>query len=85
MPRSYAIVVTRYGAKHWADSTWFPGTNNPLDRHYTLCMGTSSWTIESWRRTPDHPLGLTADDMEKLPICTRCEEMKAILTSNNGG
>jgi hypothetical protein len=64
-------VVTRYGGfRHLARLAPWPNT-----RHFTLCRGTSAWTLEEWRSLPDHPLGLTADQMAELPICVRCEAM----------
>jgi hypothetical protein len=62
-------VVTRYGAKHLAIKNRFDDT---MSRYFTACMGTSSWTIESWAANPDHPLGLTADEMVGLDLCSRC-------------
>lgn len=64
------VVVTRYGGhRHLADSG-LPSSA----RHFTLCHGTSSWTLESWAHTPDHPLGLTVEAMRALPLCERCRE-----------
>lgn len=66
----YVEVVTRYGGhKHLAVMSAFG-----LPRHHTLCMGTSSWTLRSWRETPDHPL-LTLAEIEALPACPRCAEL----------
>ena len=62
-------VVTRYGAKHLAIKGRY---DTSLDRYFTACMGTSSWTIESWAANPDHPLGITADEMVGLPLCEVC-------------
>lgn len=62
-------VVTRYGHKHLAIKNRF---DDPMSRYFTACSGTSSWTIESWCANPDHPLGITADEMVGLPLCERC-------------
>lgn len=70
MDRITVEVVTRYGGfRHLAQksSIW-----DLQQRHFTLCMGTSSWTIEEWAKNPDHPLDLTAEDMKRLPLCPRC-------------
>lgn len=67
------IVVTRYGGKrHLADV----GRQQDDGRFLTLCRGTSSWTINSWRRFPDHP-SLTPDQMDKLPVCGDCAKTAA--------
>lgn len=66
----YVEVVTRYGGhKHLAVASVFG-----LPRHQTLCMGTSSWTLDSWRKTPDHP-HLTTEEIDALPACPRCTEL----------
>ena len=65
----YVHVVTRYGGhKHLAEPSRYD------KRHFTLCMGTSSWTVPEWRRLPDHPL-LTIDEIYALPLCPKCDEM----------
>lgn len=68
---NYATVVTRYGGhRHAARIDLFTRLTGRL---FTECMGTSSWTIESWESTPDdHPLGLTPDEMRRLPECDNC-------------
>lgn len=65
----YVEVVTRYGGhKHLAVASMFG-----LVRHRTLCLGTSSWTLDDWRKNPDHPL-LTLDQIEALPACPACQD-----------
>jgi hypothetical protein len=62
------IVVSRYGGlRHLADVSrqWDDG------RFLTLCGANSAWTINSWRRHPDHPF-LTPTQMEALTICVTC-------------
>ena len=66
----YVEVVTRYGGhKHLALASTFT-----LERHRTLCMGTSSWTLQSWQDTPDHPT-LSTVEIFDLPACPRCIEL----------
>lgn len=68
----YVEVVTRYGGhKHLAVTHVFGG----LERHKTLCMWTSSWTLESWTKTPDHPL-LTTEEIYALPACEHCAKKR---------
>lgn len=62
------IVVTRYGGhRHLAEA----GRQQDDGRFTTLCRGTSSWTLNSWARHPDHPF-LTSAQMQDLPICEKC-------------
>ena len=64
-------VVTRYGGfRHLAT----PHKGGWDGRMLTHCSGTSAWTIDHWSRFPDHPLGLTAEQMRTLPSCERCKE-----------
>lgn len=70
MATEYVEVVTRYGGhKHLALASVFG-----LERHRTLCRNTSSWTLASWRKTPDHPL-LTTEQIEALPACPQCTSL----------
>jgi hypothetical protein len=63
-------VVTRYGTMHLAKARSYAH----LDRFYTLCSGTSSWTVEAWENYPDHPL-LTIEQIKQLEMkCVRCEQ-----------
>lgn len=71
MPAGYHMrfvrTVTRYGGhKHLARDE-----GNPFARHFTVCAGTSSWTIQSWERRPDHPL-LTIEQIKLLSHCPHC-------------
>jgi hypothetical protein len=76
----YIEVVTRYGSKHLAHNPTWPSTYNMKGRHFTLCMGTSSWTVESWEEEPDHPL-LTIEEIRALEMnCETCKKL-AILTA----
>lgn len=70
-PMEYVEVVTRYGGhRHLARARI--GNLRIRDRWTTLCRGTSAWTLESWERSPDHPLELSVDDMRALPPCDAC-------------
>jgi hypothetical protein len=63
-------VVTRYGTMHLAKDRAYAH----LDRFYTLCSGTSAWTVESWEEIQDHPL-LTIEQIKQLEMkCVRCEQ-----------
>lgn len=68
-PITTVEVVTRYGGhRHRAR-----GINpNDLGRHFTVCLGTSAWTLASWAHVVDHPHGLTTYMMAELPECPRC-------------
>jgi hypothetical protein len=67
------IVVTRYGGlRHLAEG----GQQQDDGRFLTLCRGTSSWTLTSWERFPDHPV-LTPAEMKHLPICSMCVRLAA--------
>lgn len=70
IPEGYVAVVTRYGTyRHLSRAG---GTHAAdMNRHFTTCRGTSSWTLESWRSHPDHP-SLTPDQMLELPLCPMC-------------
>lgn len=71
----YVEVVTRYGGhRHLARARI--GNLRIRDRWTTMCRGTSAWTLESWERSPDHPLELTVADMRELPICAACIVVK---------
>jgi hypothetical protein len=62
------IVVTRYGGyRHLADVSRQQDDGGFL----TLCRGTSAWTLNSWRRNPDHPY-LRPTQMDALPVCELC-------------
>lgn len=74
-PAPKTIVVTRYGgSRHYAADVP-PIADHGAMRYSTMCRNTSAWLIASWRQIPDHPLGLTADDMEELPLCNSCRAM----------
>ncbi len=65
-------VVTRYGGfKHLAR---VGQDMSATGRHFTKCLGTSSWTIKSWELNPDHPL-LTVEQIKTLPLCPRCQAL----------
>jgi hypothetical protein len=67
-------VVTRYGTMHLARRPSWDSPYNMRQRHYTLCSGTSAWTVESWEDHPDHPL-LSIDQIRQLEMkCLRCEQ-----------
>lgn len=70
-------VVTRYGAMHLAKRpVWF-SSYAQKDRHFTLCMGTSSWTIEGWEGVP-HPL-LSHDEIVALEMnCEACKRIRGL-------
>jgi hypothetical protein len=68
-------VVTRYGKKHLARGF------DPSDtgRFFTLCMGTSSWTVASWENMPDHPL-LTIEEIRALEMnCESCKKLSTLI------
>lgn len=65
-----AQVVTRYGGvRHLAEVDTLTRATGRL---FTRCRYVSAWTIESWRITPDHPMGLTPEQMLGLPLCEDC-------------
>lgn len=74
-PVPWVEVVTRYGGRRHLARRRI-GDLVIRDRWHTVCRGTSAWTLESWAKTPDHPLGLTVDDMAALPACEACEAAK---------
>lgn len=77
----FVEVVTRYGGRrHLALAQGQLAAAGDAGRQRTLCMGTSSWTIASWAGEPDHPLGLTAEQMQRLPLCEGCQVQKRYLT-----
>lgn len=83
-PENREFVVTRYGGHRHYSSANVRNTAIRLrggvdGRWRTLCRGTSAWTLESWAKIPDHPQGLTAEQMEQLPVCPDCiEAMRSI-------
>lgn len=60
-------VVTRYGGHTHLGVR----EERDNDRHYTLCLGTSAWTLASWARVNDHPT-LTFGMIQTLPECPKC-------------
>lgn len=67
-------VVTRYGGRrHRAESGILALVTGHL---FTLCRGTSAWTIESWEAVPDHP-SLSPAQMRNLPECEECVRVAA--------
>lgn len=66
-------VYTRYGGRHLASTHRDKSRYDALGRHFTLCYGTSSWTLESWDadEADPHPLGknFKRDDQE---LCRTC-------------
>lgn len=76
--KEYIEVVNRYGTKHLARMPSWPSSYNLKDRQFSLCMGTSSWTVESWAETPDHPL-LTQEQIEALEMnCDMCNRLASL-------
>lgn len=56
--RGVVEVYTRYGGRHFANVALDGFLYDPLGRHHTLCMGTSSWTLDSWLISDEpHPQG----------------------------
>ena len=70
-------VITRYGGRrHLAEEAL--GLARPTRRLFTMCLGTSAWTIDSWVAIPDHPT-LTPAEMAELPLCEQCKAHAARL------
>lgn len=69
-------VVTRYGKKHLARGNKFIDAG----RYFTLCMGTSAWSVGSWEDYPDHPL-LTIEQIRNLEMdCEKCKMLAHTLS-----
>lgn len=69
-------VLDNYGVwRHLAERIPFPIRADRF-REYTVCTGTSSWTIETWKMDLAmgvvHSQNLTPEDMQELPPCPRC-------------
>lgn len=80
-PAGRAYVVTRYGGhRHVSADRVGPFVDEPGDRgrQRTLCRSTSSWTLASWAKEPDHPF-LNLEAMAELPVCPDCMTAMATL------